>query len=313
MSNNLSPSQKWWMDLIRCPWCRDIPFRADLSMSINCESCKSSFEFKNNEVEWVSEGHKKKRYDAPRGKIDFFKRVLNPLSNPLLPLSYWSKFRTEQYYQRTLNDKSLAKKWVEHYLSGLNLPKNALILDHGCGRGRNVGLLNQLGYQFAGQDMTSSSWWGNLMDSGFQIVPPDCEGLPWKNSAFDLINDSLVVSYIPVKIFEVLIKEIRRVLKPGGYWVILAANNKSYGQKNFQIKNLLPLDSMRSLAKNNGFKEIDVSYEGFYAPYFPLFINFIRKQCGPWNFDLSDYESWLAEQTPPEKRGLWLMRLRRGD
>ena len=31
------------------------------------------------------------------------------------------------------------------------------------------------------------------------------------------------------------------------------------------------------------------------------------------NTNISDFDSWLAKQIPPEKRSLWLMRLRRGD
>lgn len=304
---------KWWMDLVRCPWCGENPFKGDPSEKMECTSCKRPLELRGNEIDWLPEGKKTKRYDAPKSKLDFIKRALNPLSNPLLPLRYWSKFRTEQYYQRTLNDKNLAEKWADHYLSGLNLPKDAVVMDHSCGRGRNIGLLNQSGFQVVGQDILAHPWWGNFPDSGFQVVPPYSQGLPWKSSRFDLINDALVVSYIPEIILEPFIKEIRRILKPGGYWIILEANNQSYGQKHFQIKNLLPLESMRSLATQNGFKEIDVSYEGFYAPFFPLFINFLRKQCGPWPMDISDYNSWIAKQIPPEKRGLWLLRLQRED
>ena len=106
-------------------------------------------------------------------------------------------------------------------------------------------------------------------------------------------------------------QEVRRVLKPGGYWIVLEANEESYGRKHFQ-QALLSLPLMRSLAARAGFREIDLSYEGFYAPVFPLLINFLRKQCGPWPMDVSDYDSWLARRSPPRKRGLWRLRLQRG-
>ena len=93
--------------------------------------------------------------------------------------------------------------------------------------------------------------------------------------------------------------------------MVLEANVESFGVKAFQMDHLMPLNLMRSLAAQNGFKEIDISYESFYAPVFPLVFNFIRKQCGPWPMDISDYDSWIAKQIQPEKRGMWLLRLRR--
>jgi hypothetical protein len=79
------------------------------------------------------------------------------------------------------------------------------------------------------------------------------------------------------------------------------------------MDSLLPLDLMRSIAMQNGFTEIDVSYEGFFAPYFPLIINFFRKQWNPWRMDVSDYDSRMARKISPEKRTLWQLRLRRED
>jgi SAM-dependent methyltransferase len=313
MGNNLSSSIKWWMELVRCPWCGENPFRDDSPEKVQCKSCDRPFEWKDNELEWLPKMKKTKRYDAPKGKMALIKRALNPLSNPLLPMRYWSKFRTEQYYQRTLNDKSLAKEWADHYLSGLDFPKDAAVLDHSCGRGRNIGLLNQLGYQVAGQDMTSNLWWKNLSSSGFQIVPPNSERLPWKSSSFDLVNNTMVIRYLPQESMKSFVQEIWRVLKPGGYWLILETNNQGYGRAHTQLKSTLSLDFMRSQVAQNGFKELDTSWEGFYAPFWPFFINYLRKQCGPWPMDISDYSSWIAKQIPPEKRGLWLLRLRRED
>jgi len=311
MKNSLFTSKNWWMHLVQCPNCNESPFTDNFNENSKCQSCGTNFQLNNNTLKWLLTKEQTKRYDHPKSKLDLIKRGLNPLSNPLLPLRYWSKFQIERYYRRTLTDRDLAIKWAKHYLSGIELPKGAAILDHGCGRGRNVGLLNQLGYQVAGQDMTENTWWNRFSNAGFQVLPPDCDKLPWKNSSFDLVNNNLVVCYLDKKKLNSFVKEIKRVLKPGGVWLILEANEQSLGHKHFQIESLTPLDLMRSLATKNGFREIDTSYEGFYAPYFPLFINFLRKQCGPWPFDVSDYDSWLAKQISPEKRGLWLLRLQR--
>jgi hypothetical protein len=48
------------------------------------------------------------------------------------------------------------------------------------------------------------------------------------------------------------------------------------------------------------------SYEGFYAPVFPVLINAIRKTLAPWPFDLADHDSALARLIAPRRRALWL-------
>lgn len=310
METNLSSSNPWWTDLVQCPACGENPFKNNSRGNLKCQSCNKQFKLTNNQIDWTPENETTRRYDYPKNKWVFLKRALNPLSNPLLPFRYWSNFRNEQFYNRTLSDQKLAEKWGSHYLSRIKLPENATVLDHGCGRGRNVGLLNQLGYQVVGQDMIENIWWEKLPNTGFQVLPPDCNVLPWKNSSFDLVTGIGVVGCLNRGTLDSFAKEIKRVLKPGGFWLILEANDKSFGYKHFQNESLLPLDLMRSLATKNGFKEIDTSYEGFYASHFPLFINFLRKQCGPWPFDISDYNSWIAKQIPPEKRGIWVMRLK---
>jgi hypothetical protein len=107
-------------------------------------------------------------------------------------------------------------------------------------------------------------------------------------------------------------QEIRRILKPGGYWLLLEANSGSLAAKHLRsrIGRLHELDRVRRLAVNSGFTEISQSFEGFYAPYFPVLINFIRKLCSFRQFDISDYDSWVVKAMLPEKRGLWLLRLK---
>ena len=308
MENN-SSTTNWWLDLVQCPWCGEIPFTDATPKYENCNSCNKHFEIKNNSLEWKTDGKATQRYDAPKGILDIIKRLLDPLSNPLLPMRYWTQFRVEQYYKRVLNDITLAKKWSDHYLSKLNLPKDATILDHGCGRGRHVALLNQLGFRSVGQDMSKNTWWQKLTKNGFQVTPPNSTHLPWKSSSFDLVNDVQVIHYLLPEALENFIKEVKRVLKPGGHWILLDANDNSYGGRHFQHERLLPLHVVRSLVTQNGFKEVDQSYEGFYASVFPYVINFLRKQCGPWPMDVSDYDSWIAQNIQPKKRGLWLLRL----
>ena len=236
---------------------------------------------------------------------------LHPLKSPFSFLTHFAKRRVGTYYGRTLKDRDLAEEWADHYLKGLMLRPGAWILDHGCGRGRHVGLAAQLGYKVFSQDIIRDDWWRNLPDCGFQVVPPDVTRLPWRNQFFDLMLNFMVISFFSGERLEFLAREVDRVLKPGGYWIILEANSEGYGA-HIPRKHYGRLHSLRDTIRvvtSAGFKIIDVSYEGFYAPVFPVFINFVRRVCAPWPLDLADHHSWMAKLIKQQRRALWLLRL----
>lgn len=238
--------------------------------------------------------------------------VLNPLTSPLLPMRYLTRTRVERYYRRTLTDRDLACRWAAHYLRELALPQAPVALDFGCGRGRNLGLLRQLGIRAVGQDIAANPWWKQLPNIGFQIVK-DLPRLPWRNASFDLVTEVMVIHYLTEDQLVAHFHEMARVLKPSGTWVLLEANERSYGVHwvRSQVGSLHSLERVRALARECGLIERDCSYEGFYAPAFPQLVNYLRKQCSPAPLDIADYDSWIAARIPPKRRGLWLLRLGR--
>jgi SAM-dependent methyltransferase len=238
-------------------------------------------------------------------------RQFNPLSSRFSPLRYFADWRVEQYYRRTLADRSLARKWGSHYLDGLTLASGAAVLDHGCGRGRYTALLSHLGYQVAAQDITPHSWWQHLPACTFQSVPVAAGRLPWHEQAFALVVDVGVVHYLTEAQLAALSAEVRRVLEPGGFWLLLEGNSESYGASRMKriLGRLHTVDTVRRIASDAGFHEVDVSYEGFYAPLMPLYVNFVRKLMRPGRVDLNDHDSSLAARLPPRRRAHWRLRL----
>ena len=307
-----------WRDAIRCPWCGQDPFKnLSFTKDLKCQSCGEKVDTQSNVVTWAKSevcGDGVGTIQKPRISVsrafDLLSRALNPIANPLLPFRHILNLRTRQYYKRTIFDKQLAEEWASHYLSGLNLQMNATVLDHGCGKGRNVGLLTQLGFNVSAQDIKPDFWWNHFPFCKFQTLPSSASRLPWVDASFDLVLDFGVLGLFPHEKIDELYREVRRVLKPKGYWLILEANDESYGQHGFQ-QLTLPLHIARSVCRKTGFSEIDFSYEGFYSPVFPQLVNFFRKACAPWRMNIADFDSWLAKRIPVKKRGLWLLRLQR--
>jgi len=235
------------------------------------------------------------------------------MSSPFSPVAAVTKHKVQTYYQRTITDKELAENWAKHYLSGLKLSFDDPILEYGCGRGRNIGMLTQLGYKVVGQEVQGDEWWSHFSNSCFQLVPASLPKLPWKNEVFGLILNIMVMGHLDDINLKNHFKQISNILKKGGYWIILEANSTGYSAKNPRkhYGRLHSLEKIKLLAKTNGFKEIDCSFEGFYAPFFPRAFNFFRRQCRFGSFDMYDYGSKIEKITPEKKRGLWLLRLKK--
>ena len=293
-------SGEWWWALVRCPGCGDEPGDGG-----RCVSCGQSYRRRGNVVSWPSAPG-----EAPT--LGRWRALVDPLRTPLLPFRYLTAVRTERYYQRTITDRALAERWAAHYLRDLPVPPQAIVLDFGCGRGRNVGLMTQLGHRVAGHDLRPHPWWNRLGGSGFQ-TSGDAEHLPWARAAFDLVVEVGVLHYLPAPVAARHVREIAGLIKPGGSWVLLEANAAGSGARAVrdQIGRLHDLETVRHWIADSGLREVDVTFEGYYAPMLPGLINYLRKQLSPRPLDIPDYDSLLARRTAPERRGFWRLRLQK--
>ena len=228
-------------------------------------------------------------------------------------LRSFNNWRVEQYYRRTVSDRALADAWARHYLAGLPIEPGARVLDHGCGRGRNAALLAQLGFRVAAQDVQAHVWWRNIAGCDFREVPATVSQLPWSDNEFALVLDAQVIHHLDERHLERLAREIYRVLVPGGYWLLLEANADSYGASALlkYYGHLHTLEHVQHVTSAAGFREVDHSYEGVYAPLFPVAINFVRKQAWPGPMTVDDFGSRLEAMIPERRRALWLLRLRK--
>lgn len=98
-----------------------------------------------------------------------------------------------------------------------SLPANSKVLDIGCGNGKNMMYrqdLDMYGLEHA-KALT------NICQSrGLKVVQGDAKNLPFQDNTFDAIIMIAVIHHIDPQEHEIALKEIQRVLIPGGSCLI---------------------------------------------------------------------------------------------
>lgn len=105
------------------------------------------------------------------------------------------------------------------------LRKNDVVLDVGCGTGDLLPFINSHNAAYTGLDLSNEmigrahSNHKDILSKGhanFKVA--DCEKLPTEHSSIDFISSVALIEYLRDP--TVALKEIYRVLKPDGYFVI---------------------------------------------------------------------------------------------
>lgn len=171
----------------------------------------------------------------------------------------------------------------------LNLNKNKKVLDAGCGTGI---LLNQLFYIYGikgyGIDISSAAINAGekLSHKNIILKTEKLENLPFKNNFFDFVLSFDVLEHIENK--KSVLKEIKRVLKPGGkillyaiskrdfltwHWILRLLTFNKFGVDkeggHFKEYFVEPFETKKFL-KNNGFKNIKLK---FFHSFFTLIMD----------------------------------------
>lgn len=107
------------------------------------------------------------------------------------------------------------------------LKKDSKILDYGCGDGTYFCFFKQFTGQndIFGVDISKTRvvrchelGWKNVLKVNF------LEPLPFPDSHFDLINFDQVIEHIKIKDISFYLQELKRVLKEGGFVIIITPN-----------------------------------------------------------------------------------------
>jgi len=111
------------------------------------------------------------------------------------------------------------RKLLNHLLASLNIPRDSLIIDIGCGVGSNISLLGSLGLNLIGIDMDLYGL--SLAKKRFPNIPlvnGDLLKLPFKSNSFYCVIATDILEHLDQD--HIGMEEINRVLKPGGANII---------------------------------------------------------------------------------------------
>src|SRR5579885_75306 len=104
-------------------------------------------------------------------------------------------------------------------LAGVKLPRPALVLDAGCGPGGTSARFKPLG-RVVGLDLATEALTLARRHSLDGLVRSSVTALPFADGTFDLVLSFDVIYHLWVGDDRLAVKELARVLKPGGYLLI---------------------------------------------------------------------------------------------
>lgn len=129
-------------------------------------------------------------------------------------------------------EQPVGKSTAELILDTVNLRSTSetssiRVLDFGCGTGRylEVFAARVPKQNIVGIEVNQ----GRILearDRGFPVilVSPNTAVLPFSDEVFDVVFSSNVIEHIPPRLYRTYLKEIHRVLKPGGRFAVGAPN-----------------------------------------------------------------------------------------
>lgn len=189
------------------------------------------------------------------------------------------------------------KALADSRVFGLTFQKGGKLLEVGCGDGKALRYLGDLGWDVEGIDFDEKAI-ANAKAKGLAVTTCDLVTMKYPKNHFDAVVSKHVVEHIPDPI--AFFQEVNRILKPGGKVVMYTPNSDALGHKLFKDKwrGLEPprhlyvynKTSLLSLANKFGF--VDAECVSTYAGA-PILLS-------------SYYQSRLPRKNKPISIGHWV-------
>lgn len=205
------------------------------------------------------------------------------------------------------------REFVAPAIAGIAGPTRDLyLLDCGCGTGYNLAtLLRPYGHAF-GFDLTPAGL-RHARAAGFPLARASMSGIPFQSGRFDVVTSFDVMQYVDDD-FAVM-KEMARVLKPGGGLVVTASAldmlRGGHAGTWPEVRRYTTA-RMRSIVEGAGLKISQLTY--LFATLFPMMlaVRALNRDTGQCRGESSDspVSDWEMQVPPPPINGALTMMLR---
>ena len=144
-------------------------------------------------------------------------------------------------------------------------------LDLGCGNGKTVSTLIDLGYRVTGTDFseTAIDMCSENFGDAAEFVTSDIMDLPFGDGSFDYITAVHVLEHIDDSDMPAVAAEIRRVLRPGGYLF---------------VRSFTPLDMRSGKRSGEGIRYIHRNPDGIVTFFRGMETEYARRVDEPTRF-----------------------------
>lgn len=145
--------------------------------------------------------------------------------------------------------------------------KNKHILEIGCGSCSNLWMISKEGFTTYGLDLSKEAiTLGYKMLKSWNLSEVDLKvgsmtNLPYKDNSMDAIVDVLSAYCLAEKDFELCLKEIRRVLKPGGCFFSYTPGKNSDAFKDYKPSRFIDKSTL------NGIHRESSPFKGNHFPF----------------------------------------------
>ena len=141
--------------------------------------------------------------------------------------TYW-KNHLEEHKGESLD--FLSDLWVDKYLKVINSIPKGKVLDLGCGLGQYTKYFIDKGFEVVSADISAEVL--NRLKQTIEkanIIQLDmAKELPFEDNTFNLVFANLAIHYFDENTTQRLMKEVKRILKDGGYFIGSVNSTKTF-------------------------------------------------------------------------------------
>jgi SAM-dependent methyltransferase len=150
---------------------------------------------------------------------------------------------------------------IDALLSHITAPRPFMLLDFGCGPGRDLAAFRALGHVAIGLDGTTAFAAMACADSGCEVWHQDFLALDLPAARFDGVFANASLFHVPVAALPRVLRQLHATLKPGG--VLFSSNPRGHNESGWNGDRYgvyHDLDAWRGFVTAAGFEELLVYY-----------------------------------------------------